>query len=260
MQSNRKTREGAEPPDRNAQFELLGASVNDFLGRGLPVISVETKQKALIGRFKNRGREGQRQGKPEQVNRHAFVDQELGKASPYGVYDIARNEGGVRVGITHDPAEFSVETLRGGWRRMGSQVYPLACEMLITADGGGSKGARGRLGKLMLQRLADELGITIHLRHFPPGASKWHKIEHRLFGHLTENWRGRPLTRPMAIVSLISNTRTHQGLALRAELDQGLYETGKKVTDEDMKTLAITRCDFHGEWNYSLAPRSTAPT
>jgi len=260
MQSNRKTREGADHPDRNAQFELIGASVNDFLGRGLPVISVDTKKKELIGRFKNSGREWQRKGKPEQVNMHDFVDKELGKAIPYGVYDIARNEGWVSVGITHDTAELSVETIRRWWRRMGSRVYPLASEMLITADGGGSNGARVRLWKLMLQRLADELGITIHIRHFPPGASKWNKIEHRMFCHITENWRGRPLTSQMAIVSLISNTRTNQGLAICAELDHGLYETGKKVTDEDMKTLAITRCDFHGEWSYSLAPRSTVPT
>jgi transposase len=257
MQSNRKTREGTEHPDRNAQFEFIALSVDDFLGRGLPVVSVDTKKKELIGRFKNGGREWQRKGEPEQVNMHDFADKELGKAIPYGVYDIARNEGWVSVGITHDTAEFSVETLRRWWYRMGSQVYPLASEILITADGGGSNGARVRLWKLMLQRLANELGIAIHIRHFPPGTSKWNKIEHRMFCHITENWRGRPLTSQMAIVSLISNTRTRQGLAIRAELDEGSYETGKKVTDQDMKTLAITRCDFHGEWNYSLSPHPT---
>jgi transposase len=260
MQSNRKTREGADHPDRNAQFELIGASVNDFLSRGLPVVSVDTKKKELIGRFKNCGREWHRKGAPEQVNMHDFADKERGKAIPYGVYDIARNEGWVSVGITHDTAEFAVETIRRWWRRMGSQVYPLASELLITADGGGSNGARPRLWKLMLQRLADELGIAIHVRHFPPGTSKWSTIEPRMLCHITENWRGRPLTSQLAIVSLISNTRTNQGLAIRAELDQGLYATGKKVTDEDMKTLAITRCDFHGEWNYSLAPHPAVAT
>jgi transposase len=257
MQSNRKTREGAEHPDRNRQFEFIDSSVSDFLGRGLPVVSVDTKKKELIGRFKNSGREWQRKGEPEQVNMHDFADPELGKAIPYGVYDIARNEGWVSVGITHDTAEFSVETLRRWWYRMGRQVYPRASELLITADGGGSNGARARLWKLMLQRLADELGIAIHVRHFPPGTSKWNKIEHRMFCHITENWRGRPLTSQMAIVALISNTRTSQGLAIRAELDEGSYETGRKVTDQDMQTLAITRCDFHGEWNYSLSPRLT---
>ncbi len=260
MQSNRKTREGADHPDRNAQFEFIGSSVNDFLQRGLPVVSVDTKKKELIGRFKNSGREWHRKGEPEQVNMHDFPDKELGKAIPYGVYDIARNEGWVSVGITHDTAEFSVETIRRWWYRMGKQVYPLASEMLITADGGGSNGARVRWWKLMLQRLAEELGIAIHIRHFPPGTSKWNKIEHRMFCHITENWRGRPLTSQMAIISLISNTRTNQGLAIRAELDEGRYETGRKVTDEDMKTLAITRCDFHGEWNYSLSPHPTLAT
>jgi hypothetical protein len=242
---------------RNTQFEFIDSSVSDVLGRGLPVVSVDTKKKELIGRFKNSGRERQRKGESEQVNMHDFADPELGKAIPYGVYDIARNEGWVSVGITHDTAEFSVETLRRWWYRMGRQVYPRASELLITADGGGSNGARVRLWKLMLQRLADELGIAIHVRHFPPGTSKWNKIEHRMFCHITENWRGRPLTSQMAIVALISNTRTSQGLAIRAELDEGSYETGRKVTDQDMQTLAITRCDFHGEWNYSLSPRLT---
>jgi transposase len=257
MQSNRKTREGVEHPDRNAQFEFIGASVNDFLGRGLPVVSVDTKKKEFIGRLKNSGREWQRKGEPEQVNLHDFVDRDLDKAIPYGVYDIARNEGWVSVGITHDTAEFSVETLRHWWYRMGSQVYPRASEMLITADGGGSNGTRVRLWKLMLQRLADELGIAIHVRHFPPGTSKWNKIEHRMFCHITENWRDRPSTSQLAIVSLISNTRTRQGLATRAELDEGRYGIGRKVTEQDMKTLAITRCDFHGEWNYGLSPHPT---
>jgi hypothetical protein len=258
IQSNRKTREGMNHTDRNAQFEFIHADVNDFLVRGLPVISVDTKKKELIGPFKNTGREWRPKGKPEEVNMHDFADDELGKAIPYGVYDIGRNEGWVSIGITHDTAEFAVETIRRWWYRMGKAVYPNAGELLITADGGGSNGARVRLWKLQLQRLADELGLVLQVRHFPPGTSKWNKIEHRMFCHITENWRARPLTSQMAIVSLISNTRTAQGLSIQAELDEAAYETGKKVTDMEMNALLITHCNFHGEWNYSLSPHASA--
>jgi hypothetical protein len=254
MQSNRKSREGSDHPDRNAQFEYISAAVKDFLGRGLPVISVDTKKKELVGQFKNAGKEWERKGQPKKVNMHDFADPELGKAIPYGVYDIGRNEGWVSVGVTHDTAEFAAETIRRWWMRMGCRVYPEAREILITADGGGSNGARVRLWKVQLQQLADRLGMVVHVRHFPPGTSKWNKIEHRMFCHITENWRAEPLTSVMAIVNLIGNTKTKAGLAIESELDDTHYETGKKIRDEDMETLAITRCDFHGEWNYSVAP------
>lgn len=254
MQSNRKTREGVAHPDRNAQFQYINATVNDFLKRDLPVISVDTKKKELIGWFKNGGREWQRKGEPVEVNMHDFADKELGKAIPYGVYDIARNEGWVSVGVTHDTAEFAVETIRRWWKQMGRRVYPKAKELLITADGGGSNGARVRLWKVELQRLADELAMIIHVRHFPPGTSKWNKIEHRMFCHITENWRSRPLESLMAVVNLISNTKTAKGLTISAELDEKPYETGTRITEDQMKEIALTRCDFHGEWNYLLSP------
>jgi hypothetical protein len=207
-----------------------------------------------MGSFKHRGRQWPQKGEPEQVNVYDFVDAALGKAIPSGVYDIARHEGGVSVGITHDTAEFAVETIRRWGYRMGKQVDPQAAERLITAEGGGSHGTRTRLWKLELQRLADELGIAIHVRHFPPRTSKWNKIEHRLFCHITEHWRARPLTSRMSVVCLISNTRTAQGLSIRAELAEGVYETGKKVTDEELSAGDLTRCDFQGEWNYKLSP------
>jgi transposase len=256
MQSNRKTREGSDHPDRGAQFEFINATAREFLDHGWPVISVDTKKKELIGPFKNAGKEWQKKGEPIQVNMHDFPDPALGKVIPYGVYDIGRNEGWVSVGISHDTAQFAVEAIRQWWLRMGQRAYPAAREILITADGGGSNGARVRLWKAQLQRLADELGLRLHVRHFPPGTSKWNKIEHRMFCHITENWRGRPLISRMVIVELIASTRTAQGLAIHAELDEATYEVGKTVSDEEMNSLAIERCDFHGEWNYSLSPRS----
>jgi len=255
MQSNLKTREGSDHPDRNAQFEFIASTVKRFLDRKEPVISVDTKKKELVGEYKNSGKEWEKRGKPVEVNMHDFADPDMGKAIPYGVYDISRNEGWVRVGVTHDTAEFAVETIRRWWCRMGRIVYPGASELLITADGGGSNGSRVRLWKLELQQLANELNIKIHVCHFPPGTSKWNKIEHRMFCHITENWRARPLSSRLAIVNLISNTRTNQGLAIHAELDEDTYETGKKIDDETMNTLAITKGDFHGEWNYSLSPK-----
>lgn len=255
MQSNRKSREGTDHPDRNAQFEFINASASEFLARGWPVISVDTKKKELIGNYKNVGREWQKKREPVLVNMHDFADKELGKAIPYGVYDIGRNEGWVNVGISHDTAEFAVESIRRWWLRMGQPAYPNATAILINADGGGSNGARVRLWKLELQRLADTLGLELHVRHLPPGTSKWNKIEHRMFCHITENWRGQPLLSHMAVVALIAATRTEQGLTIQAEMDDGAYQTGRKVTDEEMASLAIERCDFHGEWNYQLSPR-----
>jgi len=254
MQSNRKSREGGRHPDRNGQFEFINTSVKKFLGRGLPTISVDTKKKELVGGFKNGGQEWEKKGHPTEVEVYDFPDKELGKVSPYGVYDLARNEGWVSVGITHDTAEFAGESIRRWWLRMGKRVYPDAKELLITADGGGSNGVRVRLWKVVLRRLSDELGLTIHMRHFPPGTSKWNKIEHRMFCHITENWRARPLMDHLTIVNLISHAGTSKGLTIQAELDDSQYETGIKVSDEEMAKLRITRCLFHGDWNYSFKP------
>jgi len=257
MQANRKTQEGSDHPERNAQFEFINATARGFLEHGWPVISVDTKKKELVGPFKNAGREWQKKGEPVEVNMHDFADSALGKVIPYGVYDIGRNEGWVSVGISHDTAQFAVEAIRRWWFQMGQRAYPKASQLMITGDGGGSNGARVRLWKVELQRLADELGLRLHVRHFPPGTSKWNKIEHRMFCHITENWRGRPLISRTAVVELIAATRTAKGLVLHAELDETVYETGKCVTDDQMHSLALERCDFHGEWNYSLSPHGT---
>lgn len=259
MQANRKTREGADHPDRDAQFAFINATAQEFLARGWPVISVDTKKKELVGPFKNAGHEWQKKGEPVEVNLHDFADPVLGKVIPYGVYDVGRNEGWVSLGISHDTAQFAVAAIRQWWQRMGQRVYPAASELLITADSGGSNGARLRLWKVELQRLAHDLGLRLHVRHFPPGTSKWNKIEHRLFCHITENWRGRPLVSRMVVVELIAATRTAQGLTVHADLDEASYETGKTIPNEEMDSLAIERCDFHGEWNYSLAPRNAPP-
>ena len=256
MQSNRKSREGGSHADRNAQFEFINSSVKDLLARGLPAISVDTKKKELVGCFKNGGQEWEKKGSPTEVDVYDFPNKQLGvgKVSPYGVYDMARNEGWVSVGITHDTAEFAGESIRRWWLRMGQRVYPKAKELLITADGGGSNGVRVRLWKVVLRKLSDELGLTIHMRHFPPGTSKWNKIEHRMFCHITENWRARPLTDHLTVVNLIAHAGTSKGLTIQAELDESQYETGKTVSDEEMAKLRITRCAVHGEWNYSFAP------
>jgi hypothetical protein len=255
MQSNRKTREGIDHPDRNAQFMFINSTAQEFIVQRLPVISVDTKKKELIGPFKNAGREWQKKGEPVEVRMHDFPDPELGKVIPYGVYDIGRNEGWVSVGISRDTAQFAVESIRRWWNQMGRNVYPDASKILITADGGGSNGSRVRLWKVELQRLADELGMEFHVRHFPPGTSKWNKIEHRMFCHITENWRGRPLISRMVVVELIAATRTAQGLVLYADLDENTYEKGRIIPDEVMNALSITKCEFHGEWNYSIEPR-----
>ena len=256
MQSNRKSREGGSHADRNAQFEFINDSVKEFLRRGRPAISVDTKKKELVGSFKNAGQEWEKKGAPTLVDVYDFPNKQLGvgKVSPYGVYDMARNEGWVSVGITHDTAEFAGESIRRWWLRMGQAAYPSARELLITADGGGSNGVRVRLWKAVLRKLCDELGLTIHVRHFPPGTSKWNKIEHRMFCHITENWRARPLVDYLTVVELISHAGTTKGLSIRSELDEADYPTGKTVSDEQLASLRISREAFHGEWNYSFSP------
>jgi DDE family transposase len=254
LQSNRKTKEGGGHPDRNAQFEHINATVIAFQKRGRPVISVDTKKKELVGEFKNGGREWQPSGQPEEVLVHDFMDKELGKAIPYGVYDVTGNQGWVSVGIDHDTARFAAEAIHRWWKKMGSRRYCGADRLLITADGGGSNGSRCRLWKVALQELAVKLGMTLHVCHFPPGTSKWNKIEHRMFCHITQNWRGRPLVSHEVIINLISNTATDQGLTIQAELDRGSYPTGIKVTDEQLAAVNLTPNAFHGEWNYSIQP------
>jgi hypothetical protein len=254
LQGNRKTLEGAAHPDRNSQFEYINARVEDALSQGQPVISVDTKKKELVGQFKNSGKEWRPEGDPEKVNVYDFVDKELGRANPYGVYDLANNAGWVSVGTDHDTASFAVATIRRWWLAMGSPLYPDVKELLITADGGGSNGSRVRLWKLELQQLSDDLGIPIRVSHFPPGTSKWNKIEHRLFSHISMNWRGQPLVSHEVIVNLIAATTTRKGLQVRAELDSNPYPKGIKVTDEEFAAIRIVRDEFHGEWNYTILP------
>jgi len=254
LQANQKTSEGESHPDRNEQFEHINATAEKFLEAGEPVISVDTKKKELIGAFKNGGRELRPQGQPEEVNVHDFPDKELGRVSPYGVYDIAKNEGWVSVGTDHDTASFAIASISRWWYSMGQLHYPNAKRLLITADGGGSNGHRVRLWKLELQNLADELGIPITVCHLPPGTSKWNKIEHRLFSFITQNWRGKPLVSHEAIVQLIRSTKTKKGLRVRSGLDVGLYPTGRKVTDEEFSQINLSRNEFHGDWNYTISP------
>src|SRR5947209_9938591 len=257
LQANRKTREGAAHPDRNAQFEYLNGRVRLFQGQGQPVVSVDTKKKELIGDFKNGGREWRPQGQPEEVRVHDFQDPALGKAIPYGVYDVTNNEGWVSVGIDHDTARFAAQTLARWWRQMGGRRFPRARKLLITADGGGSNGARSRLWKVALQDLADELGLPLSVSHFPPGTSKWNKIEHRLFCHITQNWRGRPLVSHDVVVNLIAHTTTEAGLEVQAALDTNRSETGVKVSDDELAAVQLTPADFHGNWNYTITPKAT---
>jgi len=254
LQGNRKTLEGGEHPDRNAQFEFINTRAEDFMRKGQPVISVDTKKKELVGQYKNGGKELRPKGEPEQVKVYDFVDKDLGRANPYGVYDITNNLGWVSVGTDHDTASFAVATIRRWWFGMGKELYPGARELLITADGGGSNGSRVRLWKLELQKLANELGIPVRVSHFPPGTSKWNKIEHRLFSYISMNWRGKPLVSHETIVNLIAATTTRKGLKVKAELDSGHYPKGIKVTDQELETVRIFREDFHGEWNYSILP------
>jgi hypothetical protein len=254
LQSNRKTKEGGDHPDRNAQFEHINATVAKFQRRSQPVISVDTKKKELVGDFKNGGCEWQPKGEPEKVRVHDFLDKDLGKAIPYGVYDIGENQGWVSVGIDHDTARFATEAIHRWWKKMGSRRYREAKELLITVDGGGSNGSRCRLWKIALQGLAVRLGFPIHVCHFPPGTSKWNKIEHRMFCHITQNWRGRPLVSHEVIINLIANTATRTGLKIRAELDRESYPTGIKISDEQLAAVNLKRAKFHGEWNYSILP------
>jgi len=254
-QANRKTREGASNPDRDAQFQHINAAVKAAIASDQPAISVDTKKKELVGDFKNGGRELRRQGDPEAVRVHDFMIPELGKAAPYGVYDIAANEGWVSVGIDADTAAFAVESIRRWWWKLGKPRYPNATTLTITADCGGSNGARVRLWKRELQRFANETGLDVTVTHLPPGTSKWNKIEHRLFAFITQNWRGKPLVSHQVIVQLIGATTTETGLKVTCEIDGGLYPKGIKVSDEEMETLNITRADFHGEWNYTISPQ-----
>ncbi len=256
LQANRKTREGSSHPDRNAQFEHIAQKVCSAQRRGQPVISVDTKKKELVGDFKNAGHEWQPQGKPEHVRSKDFKDKKLGKVAPYGVYDLTANAGWVSVGIDHDTAEFATESIRRWWHRMGMRAYPHAKSLLVTADGGGSNSSRCRLWKVALQRLADDLGLRITVCHFPPGTSKWNKIEHRMFCHITENWRGKPLVSRAVIVSLIGSTTTRTGLRVKAELDTNLYAMGVKVSDADLATVKLKKDAFHGEWNYTIEPNT----
>ncbi len=256
LQSTRKTREGGKHEDRDAQFAHIAKMVADYQAIGDPVISVDTKKKELIGDFKNAGREWQPVGTPEEVRVYDFIDPELGKVAPYGVYDLTNNTGWVNVGIDHDTAEFAVESIRRWWLEMGEAVYPRARRLLITADCGGSNGYRVRLWRRELQKLADEQQLSIQVCHFPPGTSKWNKIEHRMFCHITANWRGRPLISREVVVNLIGSTTTQEGLRIKATLDENVYAPGIKVSDEELATLAIERDEFHGEWNYRLKPHN----
>lgn len=255
LQANRKTKEGNDHPDRNAQFEHINARVQQYIDRKQPVISVDTKKKELVGNFKNGGQEWRPKGTPEKVRAHDFLIPELGRAAPYGVYDLAQNTGWVSVGVDHDTASFAVETIRRWWHAMGAEKYPNAKRLLITADGGGSNGSRLRLWKLELQMLADETGLAIAVSHFPPGTSKWNKIEHRLFSFISKNWRGQPLTSLKVIVSLIAGTTTKKGLKVHAEINDRTYPAGIKVGDAEMAQINLQRDGFHGEWNYEILPR-----
>jgi len=254
LQANRKTREGSKHPDRNAQFEYINKLAGTALDAGQPAISVDTKKKELVGDFKNGGQEWQPKGKPEEVRVHDFIDPELGRAIPYGVYDLARNAGWVSVGIDHDTAAFAVATIERWWKKMGRKVYPNARQLLITADGGGSNGSRVRLWKLELQRFSDRTGLTITVCHFPPGTSKWNKIEHRLFSFIGQNWRGKPLLSHATIVNLIAGTSNEKGLKVKCELDNHIYPPKIKVSDEQMSEIRLTPHPFHGEWNYTIKP------
>ena len=257
LQSVRKSREGSSHPDRNAQFEHINATAAAFLAQGEPVISVDTKKKELVGDFKNAGQEWQPQGIPDLVRVHDFPSDAVGKAIPYGVYDMARNEAWVSVGRDHDTPAFAVASIRQWWTMMGRRAYPEATALFITADAGGSNGYRCRAWKQGLQRLADELQLCIHVSHFPPGTSKWNKIEHRLFCHITKNWRGRPLRTFESVVELIGHTRTDTGLRVKAQLDKRRYRTGVVVSRAAMQQLDLHRHTFHGDWNYELRPRTS---
>jgi len=257
LQANRKTREGANHPDRDAQFRYLNDRVKQALASNEPAISVDTKKKELVGDFKNAGREWHKRGAAEEVRVHDFVIPEFGRAVPYGIYDLAEDTGWVNVGIDHDTAAFAVNAIKNWWTQMGRARYPNATSLMITADGGGSNGSRVRLWKVELQKLADELGLAITVCHLPPGTSKWNKIEHRLFSFITQNWRGKPLLSHQVIVQLIAATTTKTGLEVRCELDPNSYPAGIKISDDELNAMNIVRHDFHGDWNYTIRPKQT---
>jgi hypothetical protein len=254
LQANRKTREGPPHPDRDAQFRYINETVQHFQQQHQPAISVDTKKKELVGDFKNGGREWRPKGTPEPVRVHDFLIPDQGKAIPYGIYDLTRDEGWVSVGIDHDTASFAAGAIARWWALMGQPVYPEASSLLITADGGGSNGSRLRLWKWELQQLANRTGLSITVCHFPPGTSKWNKFEHRLFSHIAMNWRGKPLVSLATIVSLIASTKTETGLHVHSEIDRGHYPTGVVVTDEQMASINLEKHAFHGEWNYTIRP------
>jgi hypothetical protein len=254
LQSNRKANEGSSHPDRNAQFEYINKQTKKFQIKGNPIISVDAKKKERLGDFKNEGKEWRPKGQPEKVRIYDFEDKELGKGLPYGVYDITANKGWVSVGIDHDTAEFAGKTIKRWWRKMGLPEYPNANELLIIADGGGSNGIRSRLWKVVLQELANETGLNISICHFPPGTSKWNKIEHRMFSYSTQNWRGKPLVSREVLVNLIGNTTTKNGLKIKSQLDKNKYTTGIKISDKELDNLNIEMDSFHGEWNYKIIP------
>lgn len=255
LQANRKTKEGSSHPDRDAQFEYINQQVRAFQKRGQPVVSVDTKKKELVGDFRTTGREWHRRGCPEDVRAKDFADKKLGKVIPEGVYDLTLNQGWVSVGVDHNTATFAKETIRRWWQEMGLPLYPDATALLVTVDGGGSNSVRSRLWKVGLQELADDLGLHISVCHLPPGASKWNKIEHRMFCHITQNWRGKPLRTRAVVVNLIGNTKTRTGLRVQAELDTNSYPTGIEVSDEELAAVKIKRAHFHGDWNYTIMPR-----
>ena len=255
LQANRKTLEGSSHPDRDAQFHHINNKIQEFQADRQPVISVDTKKKELVGDFKNNGQELRPKGDPEKVRVHDFVIPELGRAAPYGVYDVTQNAGWVSVGMDHDTAAFAAQTIRRWWESMGTEAYPKAARLLITADSGGSNGARVRLWKVELQKLADETGLEITICHLPPGTSKWNKIEHRLFSFISQNWRGKPLVSHQVIVNLIAATTTKTGLRVRSEIDPGKYPKGVKVSDKEVAAIRLERDRFHGEWNYTILPR-----
>ena len=256
LQANRKTREGSSHPDRNAQFEHINQQVQAFQRAGQPVVSVDSKKRELVGDFANGGREWRPAGDPEKVRAKDFPDKRLGKVTPSGVYDLTYNEGWVSVGIDHNTAQFAKETIRRWWFEMGKPVYPKADRLLVTADAGGSNGYRSRLWKVALQELANAIGLRITVCHFPPGTSKWNKIEHRMFCHITKNWRGKPLYSRAVVVNLIGDTKTETGLHIEAELDANTYKTGIKVSDEQLAAVRIEPDTFHGEWNYTINPNA----
>ncbi len=260
LQGNRKTEEGADHPDRDAQFGHINAAVTKSMELGLPVISVDTKKKELIGNYANDGQQWLAAKEPIKVQGHDFPNPEIPRAYPYGIYDLARNAGFVNVGTDHDTGEFAVASIRGWWRHEGKKLYPQATKLLITADGGGSNGSRLRLWKVELQKLADETGLDISVCHFPPGTSKWNKVEHRLFSFITSNWRGEPLIDYETIVNLIAKTTTAKGLTVKCRLDRRKYPIGRKISDEEMKLVNVVRNTFHGEWNYVIKPNILKPT